>query len=101
MKFATLMRAQDQRAPQPLSLAKVAVERQALVTRFGETIDVRNRGTLKVGRFAGSHSQTQDAPAVVRIWTDDQCREFTSHQARALAAQLQAAATLVDAQNSH
>jgi hypothetical protein len=100
MKFATFTRTQHQRTPQPLQVVKVA-ERQALITRFGETIDVRNRGTLKVGRFAGSHAQSQDAPAVIRVWNDDQCRELTSHQARALAAQLLAAATLVDAQNSH
>jgi hypothetical protein len=88
-------------ALQPAQVPRVAVERHALITRFGDTIDVRNRGTLKVSRFAGSHAETQDAPAVVRIWTDDQCREITSHQARALAAQLLAAATLADAQNNH
>jgi len=86
---------------QPQIATKIAVERPTLITRFGDTVDVRNRGTLKVARFAGSHAQTQDAPAVVRIWTDEQCRELTSSQARGLAAQLLAAASLADAQNNH
>ena len=72
-----------------------------LVTRFGETIDVRNRGALRMSRFAGSNIEPKDAPAVVRLWTADQCRELTSHQARAIAAQLLAAATLADSQNNH
>ncbi len=81
--------------------SKTSRERRALVTRFGDAIDVRNRGALKVGRIAGGQSQVQDTPAVVRIWSDDQCRELTSQQARVLAAQLSAAADLADAQNSH
>jgi hypothetical protein len=72
-----------------------------LVTRFGEVVDVRNRGTLRVGRYVGDHSETRDAPAVVRMWSDDQCRELSSHEARALAAQLLAAANLADTQNGH
>ncbi len=78
-----------------------ATLRKPLITRFGEAVDVRNRGTLKVGRFAGSQSQSRDTPAVVRIWTDDQCRELTAHQARALAAQLLEAASLAELQNNH
>jgi len=74
---------------------------RALITRFGDAIDVRNRGALKVGRIAGGQAQQRDTPAVVRIWSDDQCRELTSQQARILAAQLIAAADLADAQNSH
>jgi hypothetical protein len=35
------------------------------------------------------------------MWSDDQCRELTTNQARALAAQLLAAAELVDVQNGH
>lgn len=73
----------------------------SLITRFGDVVDVRNRGTLRVGRFAGDHVETRDAPAVVRMWTDEQCRELSSHQARALAAQLLEAANLADLQNSH
>ena len=68
--------------------------RQALVTRFGDAVDVRNRGTLRAAKSAAE-------PAVVRLWNDDQCREMSSHDARALAAQLIAAANLADAQNAH
>lgn len=78
-----------------------SASRKPLTTRFGEWIDVRNRGALRVGRFAGSQVQVQDAPAVVRLWTDDHCRELSAHQARALAAQLLAAASLAELQNSH
>ncbi|HEX7642880.1 MAG TPA: hypothetical protein VF472_11795 [Burkholderiaceae bacterium] len=66
----------------------------SLITRFGEAVDVRNRGTLRAAKAA-------IAPAVVRLWHDDQCREMSSHEARALAAQLIAAANLADAQNGH
>jgi len=68
--------------------------RQALVTRFGNAVDVRNRGTLRAAKSAAE-------PAVVRLWNDDQCRELSSHDARALAAQLIAAANLADMQNGH
>lgn len=78
-----------------------AEARQPLTTRFGDCIDVRNRGALKIGRFAGSQVQTQDAPAVVRLWNDERFRELTTHQARVLAAQLLEAASLVERQNSH
>jgi hypothetical protein len=76
-------------------------EHRTVVTRFGDAIDVRNRGALKVGRIADGRNQMSDSPAVVRIWSDDQCRELSSQQARILAAQLLAAADLADAQNSH
>jgi hypothetical protein len=72
-----------------------------ILTRFGELVDVRRRGALRMGRFAGTQTRTVAAPAVVRLWNDDQCRELSAHQARTLAAQLLAAATLVDAQNQH
>ncbi|MBS0309211.1 MAG: hypothetical protein JSS58_09590 [Proteobacteria bacterium] len=88
----------------PLPIAGVSSEsdaRRSLTTRFGESIDVRNRGALRVARFAGSQMQTQDAPAVVRLWTDEHFRELSTHQARALAAQLLAAASLAELQNSH
>jgi hypothetical protein len=101
MKTAAFNNATNKQSALSRLTAQVDPVRQALVTRFGERIDVRNRGTLKVGRFAGSHAEAQHAPAVVRMWTDDQCCELTSHQARALAAQLLAASDLADAQNSH
>lgn len=75
--------------------------RKPLITRFGDVIDVRNRGTLKVMRITGSQAVTQDAPAVVRLWTNQQFRELTAHQARALAAQLLEAASFTELQNNH
>ena len=75
--------------------------RKPLTTRFGESIDVRHRGALRVGRFAGSQVQAQDAPAVVRLWTEEHFRELSTSQARALAAQLLAAASLAELQNTH
>lgn len=85
-----------------LQLDTGAAEHAApILTRFGDAVDVRRRGALRMGRFAGTQSRTQVAPAVVRIWTEDQCRELSAHQARALAAQLLDAAILVDAQNGH
>lgn len=68
--------------------------RQALITRFGNEVDVRNRGTLRAAKSVAE-------PAVVRIWNDDQCRELSPHEARVLAAQLIAAANLADVQNGH
>jgi hypothetical protein len=81
--------------------AAATEERKPLVTRFGESVDVRNRGTLRMSRFAGSQTQTQAAPAVVRLWIAEQCHEFSSHQARGMAGQLLAAAALADSQNNH
>ena len=76
---------------------EVQEARQRLVTRFGDMVDVRNRGAFKVSGLAGSHAQP--APAVVRLWTDDKCREMTPHHARSLAAQLLEAAALAEQQN--
>lgn len=73
----------------------------SLVTRFGESVDVRNRGTLRISSFAGSQAQTQSAPAVVRLWIAEKCHELSAHQARGMAAQLLAAAALTDSQNNH
>jgi hypothetical protein len=85
-----------------LRLAAAAPEeRKSLITRFGESVDVRNRGTLRMSRFAGSQTQSQAAPAVVRLWIAEQCHEFSAHQARGMAAQLLAAAALADSQNNH
>lgn len=83
------------------SLQSLPQPRPSPVTRFGENVDVRNRGTLRMGRFAGSQTQPQAAPAVVRLWSEDQCHELSAHQARGIAAQLLAAAALADTQNSH
>jgi hypothetical protein len=74
-------------------------QRTSLITRFGNSVDVRNRGVLRISRFAGSQMQAQPAPAVVRLWTAEQCHEFSAHQARGIAAQLLAAADLADSQN--
>lgn len=72
-----------------------------LVTRFGDMVDVRNRGAVRINRFAGSIAAQESAPAVVRIWHAEQCREMTAHQARAFAAQLMEAAALAESQNGH
>lgn len=71
-----------------------------LVTHFGEMVDVRNRDAVRIGRFAGTCSALQDTAAVVRVWTAEQCREMTSHEARAFASQLLAAAALAENQNN-
>jgi hypothetical protein len=78
----------------PSPVRRFAAAASSLVTRFGEAVDVRNRGTLRAAKSAVE-------PAVVRLWHDDQCREMRSHEARALAAQLVAAANLADVQNGH
>jgi hypothetical protein len=74
---------------------------EPILTRFGDAVDVRRRGALRLSRFAGTRPRTEDLPAVVRIWMADQCKELTTHQARALAEQLLAAAALADSQNCH
>lgn len=79
--------------------SSVAEQRMPLITRFGNSVDVRNRGALRMSRFAGSQAEAQLAPAVVRLWTAEQCHEFSAHQARGIAAQLLAAADLADSQN--
>ncbi|HYD79112.1 MAG TPA: hypothetical protein VEC06_04830 [Paucimonas sp.] len=88
--------------PKPVMPPASASPATALVTRFGDAVDVRNRGTLRMSRFAGSQRQaTEPAPAVVRLWMDEQCHELSAHEARALAAQLAAAAAFADKQNGH
>jgi hypothetical protein len=75
--------------------------RQSPVTRFSDTVDVRNRGALRINRFSdGQMRSAQDAPAVVRLWLAQQCHELSAHAARALAEQLLAAAAYADRQNS-
>jgi hypothetical protein len=90
---------------QPLqsrSLATASDDRKPLVTRFGDAVDVRNRGALRISRFAGSQMHMPEvAPAVVRLWMDEQCHELSAHEARALAEQLMAAAIFADKQNGH
>lgn len=86
-------------APNLRLASAIDTQRMPLITRFGSSVDVRNRGALRMGRFAGSQAQVQPAPAVVRLWTAEQCHEFSAHQARGIAAQLLAAADLADSQN--
>lgn len=86
-----------QRAPAAAPTAPVP----RLVTRFGDRVDVRNRGAVRIGRFAGSETAPRGAPAVVRVWDAEHCRELTAHEARAFAAQLLAAAALAENQNEH
>jgi hypothetical protein len=81
--------------------AATADNYEPILTRFGDAVDVRRRGALRLSRFAGTQPRTEELPAVVRIWLADQCRELTTHQARALAEQLLAAASLADSQNCH
>lgn len=71
-----------------------------LITRFGDMVDVRNRGTLRIGRFAGTAASLQHAPAVVRLWHAEHCKEMSAHEAREFAGQLLAAAALADSQNN-
>ncbi len=80
---------------------RMAIAPPRLITRFGEMVDVRNRGMVRIGRFAGTTVSPQHAPAVVRLWYAEQCKEMSAHEARAFAAQLLAAAALADSQNSH
>lgn len=85
-----------------LTSDSVSIPRMHLpvVTRFGDRVDVRNKDTVRISRFANGESRVQNAPAVVRVWHDEKCRELTSHEARAFAAQLLAAAALAESQNS-
>ena len=71
----------------------------AAICRFGAQIDVRKRGALRLGPSARGESAKREQPAVVRIWNGEDCRELTAHEARALAAQLAAAAQFADEQN--
>jgi hypothetical protein len=75
--------------------------RTSISTPFGATIDVRNRGALRVSRLVGLQAPGADAPAVVRIWNDDKCRELSAAEARALAGELLEAAQCADMQNAH
>ena len=43
--------------------------RRPVSTRFGEIVDVRNRGALRLARLVGIQVPLQEAPAVVRMWT--------------------------------
>lgn len=68
--------------------------------RFGPAIDVRNRGALRLNVRTDRPVPAQEQPAVVRIWTGEQCRELSAHDARALAAQLNEAAAYAEQQNT-
>jgi hypothetical protein len=82
-------------------LSSPAIRRVPISTQFGNIVDVRNRGALRVSRFAGNRAAHEYAPAVVRMWSGDTCRELTIDQARALAAQLLEAARYAELQNTH
>jgi hypothetical protein len=92
-----LLPKQDLRVP----FSPPAIGRVPIATSFGETVDVRNRGALRASRFVGNQSSDGVAPAVVRIWTDDKCRELSIGEAHALAAQLLEAARFAELQNTH
>lgn len=92
----------------PIAASATSGNMPALVTRFGSKVDVRNRGAIRIRRLAGANGigpnainddETPLAPAVVRLWHADSCDELTIPEARALAAQLLAAAALADGQN--
>lgn len=69
-------------------------------TRFGEMVDVRNRGALRLARMVGIQIPGKEAPAVVRLWNGDSCRELSIAEARALAEQLLDAALFAEQQNA-
>jgi|GEM_PF-6619579 len=69
-------------------------------TRFGDMVDVRNRGTLRLARMVGIQIPGKEAPAVVRLWQGDHCRELSIGEARALAEQLLEAARFAEQQNT-
>lgn len=69
-------------------------------TRFGELVDVRNRGALRLAKMVGIQIPGKEAPAVVRLWNGDSCRELTIAEARTLAEQLLDAASFAEQQNA-
>ena len=81
-------------------VAEVAHLSSQLARRFGPVIDVRNRGALRFSPRSDRQGPSQDQPAVVRMWYGEQCRELSSHDARAMAAQLNEAAEYAERQNN-
>jgi hypothetical protein len=75
------------------------VQRTPISTRFGNMVDVRSRGALRVMRLVGIQTPASDTPAVVRLWSGETCRELSVNEARALASQLTDAATHAELQN--
>jgi hypothetical protein len=69
-------------------------------TRFGDMVDVRNRGALRLARLVGIQVPGKEAPAVVRLWNGDTCRELSIAEARTLAEQLLDAACFAEQQNA-
>lgn len=69
-------------------------------TRFGDMVDVRNRGALRLAKMVGIQIPDKEAPAVVRLWQGDHCRELSINEARALAEQLLDAACFAEQQNA-
>jgi hypothetical protein len=89
--------------------AAFAERRTPVSTRFGDFVDVRKRGALRSVRIASAVSvgsaqfssvQEREAPAVVRLWSGENCRELSINEARALAAQLIDAADYAESQNA-
>ena len=72
-----------------------------IATRFGPSVDVRNRGALRSIACLGSQVELSAQLAVVRIWSGESCRELSAHEARALAAQLNEAAFHAETQNGN
>ena len=96
---ATVHHLPQMRAPRQ-SYSSISDLNAPVLTAFGDLVDVRKRGALRIMRMAGQHQGRElDTPAVVRLWHEEQCRELTAGQARALANQLLAAADMVDGQN--
>ena len=78
-----------------------ALHGRPVSTRFGDMVDVRNRGTLRLARMVGIQIPGKEAPAVVRLWQGDRCRELSIGEARALAEQLLEAAVFAEQQNTN
>lgn len=75
-----------------------SLARPAVIRRFGDMVDVRNRGAFKIVNLVGAQ-RLGHTPAVVRIWNGEDCRELSVHDARCLAAQLLEAAAYAEEQN--
>jgi hypothetical protein len=45
---------------QTLPIMAASEDRKPVITHFGDAVDVRNRGALRISRFAGSQMHAQD-----------------------------------------
>lgn len=77
-----------------------ALQGRPVSTRFGDMVDVRNRGALRLARMVGIQIPGKEVPAVVRLWQGEHCRELSINEARALAEQLLNAACFAEQQNA-